>query len=184
MGAVASRQPEPPAEESPPIESVVAGGLELASAPAAVPAGRVGWGGIAMDEELTKPLSPAGAARSPVALDEPRERPVHSRFRVLKMTVSGRLREPLIQKELERKRATFESCHLPAGQRRAKGVRTALVVRWIVGRTGVVSNVSMVESELLPSGDTCMVRALEGLELPAPEGGIASVFADLVFTQL
>jgi hypothetical protein len=41
----------------------------------------------------------------------------------------------------------------------------------------------MVESGLRPSGDACVTRAIQGLTLPAPAGGIATVSAELAFTQ-
>jgi hypothetical protein len=46
-----------------------------------------------------------------------------------------------------------------------------------------VSNVSIVESDLRPRGDACVTRAIQGLALPAPSGGIATAVSDLAFTQ-
>lgn len=122
---------------------------------------------------ITVPAA-APASNPPVAS----EASIPSQLRVNALTAGGRMSERTIRAAVEKQRQAIEACHRPS-KPLERGARSAVTARWVIGRTGNVSNVTLHGGGLTSSGDACLAAALEGLELPAPTSGIVTVSARL-----
>jgi hypothetical protein len=97
-------------------------------------------------------------------------------------TISGRLPPQVIQRIVRQNFGRFRLCY-----EKALAVNPNLegrvAVRFVIDRTGAVSNVANGGSSI-PSADvtSCVVRAFYGLSFPKPEGGIVTVSYPLSFS--
>jgi TonB family protein len=95
-------------------------------------------------------------------------------------TVSGRLPTDVVQRVVRQRFGRFRMCYEQA-LARDKTLRGRLSVRFVVGRDGSVSNVSIADSELGNPLQSCVASAFAGATFPAPEGGIVTVVYPLIF---
>lgn len=121
--------------------------------------------------------SPDGTGETSASLEAAQP----ARLELAKMTVTGRLPERLVRAALEKERAAIEACHRPSSPLERNG-RSRVQASWVIDRSGNVSNLRLRRSELSASGDTCLAAALDGMELPSPEAGVVTVFAEFEFS--
>jgi hypothetical protein len=96
-------------------------------------------------------------------------------------SVSGRLPPEVIQRIVRQNFGRFRLCY-ENGLRNNPNLQGRVVVRFVIGRDGRVSNVSGGGD--MPDGGvvSCVTRAFYGLSFPQPEGGIVTVSYPIVFT--
>jgi len=96
-------------------------------------------------------------------------------------SVSGRLPPEVIQRIVRQNFGRFRLCY-ENGLRNNPNLQGRVVVRFVIGRDGRVSNVGGGGD--LPDGGvtSCVTRAFYGLSFPQPEGGIVTVSYPIVFT--
>ena len=103
------------------------------------------------------------------------------RVRMGATSVSGRLPPEVIQRIVRQNFGRFRLCY-ENGLRNNPNLQGRVVVRFVIGRDGRVSNVGGGGD--LPDGGvvSCVTRAFYGLSFPQPEGGIVTVSYPIVFT--
>jgi hypothetical protein len=96
----------------------------------------------------------------------------------------GRLPPEAIQRIIRQNHGLFRACY-EQGIRRNPALEGRVVVRFVIGRDGAVSNAGNGGSALPdPAVIACVVRAFYGLSFPQPEGGIVTVVYPLAFSPL
>ncbi len=97
-------------------------------------------------------------------------------------TISGRLPPQVIQRVVRQNHGRFRVCY-ERGLSANPALEGRVTVRFVIGRTGAVTNVANGGSSL-PASDVvnCVVRAFYGLSFPAPEGGLVTVSYPLSFS--
>jgi hypothetical protein len=95
--------------------------------------------------------------------------------------VSGRLPREVIERIVRQNFGRFRLCY-ENGLRNNPKLQGRVSVRFVIGRNGIVSNVSN-GSSTLPDGGvvSCVVRAFYGLSFAQPEGGIVTVTYPIMF---
>jgi hypothetical protein len=103
------------------------------------------------------------------------------RVRMGATSVSGRLPPEVIQRIVRQNFGRFRLCYENA-LRSNPNLQGRVVVRFVIGRDGGVSNVGGGGD--IPDGSviSCVTRAFYGLSFPQPEGGIVTVSYPIVFT--
>ena len=96
-------------------------------------------------------------------------------------SVSGRLPPEVIQRIVRQNFGRFRMCYEQA-LRRDPTLEGRVVVRFVIGRDGSVTNVSAGGDFPDPSVPNCVAKAFYGLTFPQPEGGIVSVSYPIVFS--
>lgn len=112
---------------------------------------------------------------------EPTTKTAHGRVATGQITVSGRLEAATIRTVVGGNTARFRMCY-EQGLARASTLSGRVVVRFVIGRDGTVSNVSNGGSELADASVTnCVIRAFYDLSFARPESGIVTVTYPLIF---
>jgi hypothetical protein len=73
------------------------------------------------------------------------------------------------------RKSKIEPCYQP-------GQGNDIVVRFIVGRDGKVSNVSHVTNTLPSSAASCVISSFYGMTFPMPESGIVVATVRIMFS--
>jgi len=103
------------------------------------------------------------------------------RVRMGATNVSGRLPPEVIQRIVRQNFGRFRLCY-ENGLRNNPNLQGRVVVRFVISRSGTVSNASGGGD--IPDGGviSCVASAFYGLSFPQPEGGIVTVSYPIVFT--
>lgn len=103
------------------------------------------------------------------------------RVRLGTLAVSGRLSLRPIHRVTRRHLGWFHLCY-DAGLRKNPNLQGRVVVRFVIDRYGLASNVGGGGD--LPDGEvvSCVTRVFYGLRFPAPRAGIATVSYPLIFS--
>jgi hypothetical protein len=106
----------------------------------------------------------------------------HAQTRMGATQVSGRLPPEVIQRVVREHYSCFRMCYLQ-GLARDPYLEGRVVVRFIIGRDGTVSNASNGGSDL-PDTKTvsCVISMYYWLRFPQPEGGIVTVVYPILFS--
>src|SRR5262249_54034629 len=108
----------------------------------------------------------------------------HPRPPVLRVgeVICNRLPPESIQRSVRLNFGRFRACY-EEGLRRNPNLAGRVVVRFVIGRDGSVSNVADGGSDL-PDRQvvSCVLRAFYGLSFPQPEGGVVTVTYPIVFS--
>jgi hypothetical protein len=96
---------------------------------------------------------------------------------------AGRLPPETVQYHVRKKFGLLRACY-EAGLRTNPSLAGRVVVRFVIGRDGAVSNVGRGEGTDLPDQQvvSCVVRAFYGFQFPQPEGGIVTVTYPVMFS--
>jgi outer membrane biosynthesis protein TonB len=98
-----------------------------------------------------------------------------------KITVSGRLSPDSIRKVVGGVNSRFRMCY-ERGLQKLPTLSGNISARFVIGRDGSVSNVSVGQSDLPDSSvNACVLRSFYGLQFTPPEGGIVTVTYPLRF---
>jgi hypothetical protein len=101
-------------------------------------------------------------------------------MRVGKLTLSGRLPPEVIQRTVRQNFGRFRLCY-QQGLTRNPNLQGRVAARFVIDRSGAVTNVSNGGSDLPDSGVTsCVLSAFYGLSFPQPENGIVTVVYPIV----
>jgi len=103
------------------------------------------------------------------------------RVRIGATSVSGRLPPEVIQRIVRQNFGRFRLCY-ENGLRNNPSLAGRVIVRFVIGRDGTVSNVS--GGGVIPDGGvvSCVTRAFYGLSFPQPEGGIVTIVYPIAFS--
>jgi hypothetical protein len=166
--------PRTPAAESPPTASAP----ELTVARPSTSTPILGDG----DPPVTAPESSAsGPGRKLGSSSVPTRKAARGRVATGQITVSGRLDPVAIRAVVGGNTSRFRMCY-EQGLGRTSTLAGRVVVRFVIGRDGGVSNVSDGGSDLADSATKgCVLSAFYGLSFPVPEGGIVTVTYPLIF---
>jgi hypothetical protein len=97
-------------------------------------------------------------------------------------TVTGHLPPEVIQRIVRQSYGRFRMCY-ERGLARNPTLEGRVAARFVIDRTGAVSNVSNGGSDLPDSGVvSCVISAYYGLSFPAPEDGIVTVVYPIQFS--
>ena len=91
------------------------------------------------------------------------------------ISVSGRLPSSTLMEAVRERKSKIELCYRP-------GQGNDIVVRFIVGRDGRVSNVSHVTNTLPSSAASCVISSFYGMTFPMPESGIVVATVPVKFS--
>ncbi len=96
--------------------------------------------------------------------------------------VSGRLPAEVIQRTVRQNFGRFRQCY-ELGLRTNPNLQGRVTARFVIGRDGAVSNVSVGGSDL-PDAQvaSCVASSFYGLSFPSPEGGIVTVSYPILLT--
>jgi|SRR6187399_268730 len=97
--------------------------------------------------------------------------------------IAGRLHPEVIQNIVRASYGKFRVCY-EQGLSRDPSLTGKVVVRFVIGRTGEVSNVAIGEGSTLPDQQmaTCIVTAFYHLQFPEPAGGFVKVVYPMMFS--
>lgn len=130
---------------------------------------------------IPEPTSPWGRPEplDPLALPDPRPSP--PRVKMGKTTVSGRLPPEVIQRIVRSNFGRFRVCY-QAGLRDDPELAGRVTVKFVISRSGTVSNVVATTDMADSAVANCVSRAFYSLSFPQPEGGIVTVSYPIVFS--
>jgi tetratricopeptide (TPR) repeat protein len=99
------------------------------------------------------------------------------------VTVSGRLPPEVIQRIVRQNFGRFRLCYEQASSLNPN-LEGRVGVRFVIDRSGAVSNVADAGSTIPDSGMIqCVMSAFQGLSFPQPEGGVVSVVYPIEFSE-
>lgn len=102
------------------------------------------------------------------------------RVRIGSTTVSGRMAPEIVRRVIRARQGAIRHCYEQILAADAS-VQGRVVVRFVIGRDGRVTNVSTGGELEHPGLRSCVTRVFRGMEFPQPEGGIITVSYPLVF---
>jgi Ca-activated chloride channel family protein len=96
--------------------------------------------------------------------------------------VNGRLPPEVIQRIVRQNFGRFRLCY-ENGLRNNPNLQGRVSVRYVIDRTGSVTNVANGGSDMPDGGVvSCVMRAFHGLSFPQPEGGVVTVTYPIMFS--
>lgn len=96
--------------------------------------------------------------------------------------VAGRLDPAIIQKEVRANFGKFRFCY-EQGLKNNAQLTGRVIVRFVIGRDGSVTNVGSNDSDLPDKNVVeCIVKAFKTTKFPQPEGGIVTVVYPIMFS--
>jgi|GEM_PF-4409519 len=106
-------------------------------------------------------------------------------FRTIRMgatRVNGRLPAEVIRKNVREKFGEYRKCY-QAGLENDPELTGKIVVRFVIGRDGLVSNAAYADTSSMPDKavSECVVSSFKKLKFPKPEGGIVTVTYPITF---
>jgi hypothetical protein len=139
---------------------------------------------IARLAENAEDPSEPDAASPEATTGEPPPRTAPPKIGAGSPTVSGRLPPEVIRRIVQRHLPTIRLCY-ENGLRKNPDLAGKVVVKFVIGRDGAVSVASGAGSDMPePAVVSCVVKTVQRMRFPEPQGGIVTVVYPFVFTPV